>query len=362
MLTKIWQRYIFKDLVKCFTFFLFAFFLLYFLADFSTHTQDFMTEKGLSLFRISSYYMHQFFKRISLLFPLALLISTIKVLSSMNANRELVALQACGVKLKKILIPFWILACFCSLTGYVNEEVIIPKIAIFLDEAKQTRRANVDPSKAKKRPFTTLYLKDSSRLVYQRFDEKKKAFFDVYWIRSFNDIWRMKYLSADPQRPLAEFVDHIVRSDSGFLEKKESYEQCILPSLKWKTSELYKKYTSAKHQKISNLAHSLIHKKAESFHAKGEISTYLFYKLLTPLMPFLILLGVTPYCVSYSRNPSVFLLYGVSIFCFVVFFTLMDSLIIIGENQTLPPFVVMGTPFLLCMGGCYVKFRNLFTS
>ncbi len=359
MLTKIWQRYIFKDLIKCFFLFLFSFFLLYFVADFSTHIQDFFKEGKISLIKILTYYAHQFFKRMPLLLPLALLISTIKVLSSLNIHRELVALQSCGVKLKKILFPFWILAVLCCITGYVNEEVIIPKIATYLDEAKQARSKN--PLKqAKRRPFTILYLKDSSRLVYQSFDKEKNAFFDVYWIRSFNDIWHMKYLSTDPHKPLGEFVDHIARSETGFLEKKESYEQCILPSLKWRTSELYKKQSSSKHQKISKLASSVLKDEGDSFHAKGESATYLFYKLIMPLMPFLILIGVAPYCVSYSRNPSTFLLYGISIFCFVVFFTLMDSLIIIGENQTLPPYVAICLPFFLALGGFYRKFRLLF--
>ncbi len=359
MLTKIWERYIFKDLIKFFAFFLFSFFLLYFLADFSTHVHDFIKEGKISLSKIVTYYVHQFFKRMPLLLPLALLISTIKVLSSLNLHRELVALQSCGLTLKNILRPFLLLAFLCSAVGYINEEVIIPKIATYLDEAKQARSKN--PLKqAKKRPFTILYLKDSSKLVYQTFDKEKNAFFDVYWIRSFNDIWRMKYLSADPQKPLAEFVDHIARGESGLLEKKESYEQCILPSLKWKSSELYKKQSASKYQKISKLTRSFIKGEGDSFHAKGESATYLFYKLMMPLMPFLILVGVSPYCVSYSRNPSTFLLYGISIFCFVVFFTLIDSLIIIGENQTAPPYVAMCLPFLLAFGGFYQKFRLLF--
>ena len=199
------------------------------------------------------------------------------------------------------------------------------------------------------------------KLVYQNIDKEKKAFFDVYWIRSYNDIWRMKYLSTDPSKPLGEFVDHIARTNSGFLEKKESYEQCILPSLKWKINELYKKQTSSKYKKISQLAKVLYKNEGDSFHSTGESATYFFYKLAMPLMPFLILLGVVPYCVNYSRDPPIFLLYGISIFCFVVFFTLMDSLIIIGENQTVPPYIAIWLPFLLVTGVCYRKFRLLFT-
>ncbi len=359
MLIKIWQRYIFKDLIKCFLFFLFSFFVLYLLADFSTHAQSFIKDGKLSLIKTLFHYLNQFFKRLPLLLPLALLISTIKVLSSLNTHRELVALQSSGLKLKKILTPFWILAGLCCLVGYLNEEVIIPKIANYLTESKHSRSKN-HLKNNKKKPFTVLYLKDSSKLVYQNINNEKNAFFDVYWIRSYNDIWRMKYLSTDPHKPLGEFVDHIGRTDAGFLEKKESYEQCILPSLKWKASDLYKKQASAKYQKISRLAYSLLKNEGDSFHSKGESSTYLFYKLAMPLMPFLILLGVIPYCVNYSRDPAIALLYGISIFCFVVFFTFLESLIIIGENQTVPPFIAIWLPFSLAAMVCYRKFRLLF--
>lgn len=359
MLTKIWERYIFLDLLRCFLFFLFSFFLLYSLVDFSVNAADFIKNNHLQIGKVLTHYMYQFFKRLPMLLPLALLISTIKVLFSLNIHRELVALQASGISIKQILRPFWILASLCCITGYITEEFIVPQSAAYLDAAKfdQSKLAK----KSQKKPFTVLHLQDSSRLVYQNFNKEKQAFFDVYWIRSFNDIWRIKYLSADPLRPLGEFADHIVRNEAGFLEKKESYQQCMLPSLKWKTTDLYKKQASPKHQKISQLAYSYIRNEKESFHSKGEVPTYLFYKLIMPLMPFVILLGVAPHCVNYSRNPPIFLLYGISIFCFVVFFTLMDSLLIIGNNQTLPPLVVMGLPFLLLLGGCYKKFRSLYS-
>ncbi len=303
--------------------------------------------------------MHQFLKKLPMLLPLSLLIATIKTLFSLNVHKELVALQVSGIPLKRILYPFWILASFCCVMGYINEEFLVPQSIAYLDEIKQARA--MTKQKDKNKPFTILYLKDASRLVYQKFDKEKQAFFDVYWLRSFDDIWRIKYLNADPKKPLGKFVDHIVRNEGGFLEKKESYEQCLLPSLKWETSELYKKQSSPKHQKISQLARAYLHHERESFYSRGEVATYLIYKIIMPLMPFVVLLGIAPYCVSYSRNPHVFLLYGISIFCFVVFFTLLDSLLIIGKNQTLPPYVAIGAPFLLVLGGCYKKFRLLYS-
>jgi len=101
------------------------------------------------------------------------------------------------------------LACLCCLTGYLNEEVIIPKIAVYLDDAKLARSKN-PLKRLKKRPFTILHLKDSSKLIYQSYDQKTHSFFDVYWIRSFDDIWHMKNFSADPKNPKHALVKFII--------------------------------------------------------------------------------------------------------------------------------------------------------
>lgn len=176
MLTKIWERYIFIDLLRCFLFFLFSFFLLYSFADFSTHASEFIKNGHLQLGKILTHYTYQFFKRLLLLLPLSLLISTIKVLFSLNTNRELVALQASGVSLKQILRPFWLLASICCLMGYINEEILIPRSATYLDGVKIARSKTAFKN-GNKKPFTILYLQDSSRLIYQNFNPEKKSIF-----------------------------------------------------------------------------------------------------------------------------------------------------------------------------------------
>jgi lipopolysaccharide export system permease protein len=354
----LWQRYIFFGLVQNFFFFLLCFFLLYSLIDFSTHAHDFLLNGKLNCTKLSSYYLYQLIKRLPLLLPLALLIATIRSLTLLNANRELLALQASGVPLKKIFRPFFLLVLLCSILGYCNEEVLSPKSVSYFEQARQLE-GKTPFKKIKRKQFALLQLEDSSQLIYQRFDEEKNAFFDVYWIRSFHDIWRMKYLHVNPKAPIGEYVDHIVRSKEGFLEKAESYEKCLLPSLKWETSTFHKKQSSIKHQKISQLAYLFLKKDKHSFHAQGEIKTHFFHKLLMPLLPLLVFLSVAPFCVSYSRNIPIFIIYAVSIFGFILFFTFTNALVILGENQVLPPFVVMLSPFLLSFGLAGKKFYRL---
>ncbi len=351
----IWQRYLFINLLKSFLLFLFCFFLLYTLIDFSTHSQEFIKNEKIDFSKLLIYYTYQFIKRLPLLLPLSLLISTIKVLSAFNSHRELLALQASGVNIKRILKPFFFLAFLCTLTTYTNEELFLPKTMAYLDQIRKPNELNL-LKKPPKKQFNAFVLADSSKLIYQRFEQEKNVFFDVYWVRSFHDIWRMKYLSADPKNPIGEYVDHITRDSEGRLQKVESYEKCRLPLLKWEIKELNKKQSTIKHQKISTLALVLLKKDPNSFHLQGEVKTHLFYKLAIPLLPFLVLFGVLPHCISYSRKSPIFLVYGISIFSFVVLFTLIHAMIIIGENQTIPPYAAIFTPLLLSFITIYPKY------
>jgi lipopolysaccharide export system permease protein len=328
------------------------------LVDFSTHAQSFFSNGSLDLAKFTTYYGYQLVKRLELLLPLSLLISVIRVLATLNTHRELVALQASGIPMRKIMRPFFLLALFCSLIGYSNEEVFLPKSAAALSNTKYSYTQN-PLKKLKKKQFTLLALADSSKLVYQSFDPNTNRFFDVYWIRSFDDIWHMKYLSADPAKPVGEYMDHIVRNKEGFLEKAESIDKGLVSSLFWSTKELHKKQSAVRYQKLSELFSLMWNNTNHSLHFRGEMATYLFRKLAMPLLPFLVLIGVFPFCVTYSRSTPFFLIYGLSLFCFIVFFTLLNAMVIIGSNHVLPPYVAIFLPFLFLFSVTYKRFHAL---
>ncbi|MCK4935100.1 MAG: LptF/LptG family permease, partial [Simkaniaceae bacterium] len=78
--SKIWQRYLFLSLLKVFFLILLGFFLLYTLMDYSLHMQEFTNASSASFNKIIVYYGLQFIKRLELLLPLTLLISSIHIL------------------------------------------------------------------------------------------------------------------------------------------------------------------------------------------------------------------------------------------------------------------------------------------
>ncbi|MBM3207557.1 MAG: LptF/LptG family permease [Chlamydiae bacterium] len=353
ILFKRWERYLFLEVVKIFLFFLFAFFFVFSLMDYATHMKDFSSDGKMQASHLLSYYSCQFVKRSEILLPLAILIACTKVLCSLNATKELVALQASGLKLRLLLRPFFLLAGICCLFNYISAEKILPSALNYLDEFEHRSHYN---GRNRNEPFHVLYLQDQSKLIYQKHDKSTNSYMDVYWIRSFNDIWKIKTLKADPKNPVAEFADHLVRNKDGLLMKAESLEKCFMKGLTWQKNLTRKGMIPIENRKISHLYKMLKNSKGLSKKNYSEIQTYFTHKLISPLLCILVVLGIAPFCIKYTRTPPVFYIYCIGLFSYIAFYTFMDSCIIIATHNTIHPLVALLAPFSLCSSFFCYKF------
>ncbi|HEY4254770.1 MAG TPA: LptF/LptG family permease, partial [Chlamydiales bacterium] len=188
----------------------------------------------------------------------------------------------------------------------------------------------------------TLLLDDQSELVYQRFDPEKKELFDVFWVRSVNELWHMKTLSLTSWPPLGHQVDHLVRKK--IFEKTESFEERILAELPLMSETPFKVFIPFENRPLSSL-----------FKQRKDpgIQSHLQAKLVMPLLPFLILFSIAPFAIPFSRNRRNFLLTALSLFSLITFTTFLESLLILGENQVLSPLGALWAPvaivFLLAL-------------
>lgn len=344
---KIWEKYLLRETLKVFFLFLGCFYFLYALIDYSTHMQDFMDDKRIQISHLLTYYCFQFIKRANLLVPLALLISTIKVLLSSNAHGELIALQASGVSLKKIIRPFFLLAGVCTLFNLVCFEFWLPSSLNSLDLFKEQYFKHYESGKRKERVHV-IYLKDQSKILYQTHDKENKLYFDAFWICSSDDIWRMKYLSTDLSNPVASYVDHIQRNAQGHLEKTQSFEKHRFAPFKEQPNLTGKGYTPLENRKASTLFRMLVQKDKATAYEYPQAMTQFLFKCIMPFFSFLVVIAAIPFCIRHSRTQPVFFIYAFALFGFVLFFALIDASLILGENNTIPPITAVSIPFLLC--------------
>ena len=80
---------------------------------------------------------------------------------------------------------------------------------------------------------------------------------------------------------------------------------------------------------------------------KNEILTQLCLKSVLPFLPCIILLAVTPFCITYSRKKYDFFIYTIGIAAFIIFYVFMDAATVLGENHVLSPQVAIFTPFTI---------------
>ena len=351
----LWQRYFLKEILKVFSLFLFSFFFLYSLIDYSMHLQEILKNETLSLKGLFLYYGMLFSKRCDLLLPLSLLIASVKVLTSLNKRNELLALQTAGIPLHVLTRPFFFVSLLCVSLSYLNFELIAPKSLTYIDRFEKKHLKNSPSKENVKGVVNTLPLIDGGRVIYQSYDPETKELFDLFWIKSSDHVIHMKTLSIGQTPPEGTFLDELERNPEGKMEKVASFPSLELPDLHIDFSLEHQKNLSMENQSISELGMILLNQRGAFTETLSAAATHLYFKLVMPWLPVLVLIGVIPYCVPSSRSLSTFLIFALTIFGYIAFFTIMDGCIILGEMQVISPFwAIFALPLLFLF---YFGFR-----
>lgn len=361
-MNRIWKRYYLSELAKVFLLFICSFYFLYVLIDYSAHSKAFHSE-SITLFDIGLYYLCQFTKRAEILIPIALLVAEIKVLTSASTRNEILALATGGIGLKKIMHPFLFAAILSSLFLYCNFQFLQP---FSLGVIQSFEEANFkDSSRQKKaKEIHALSLQDNSLLIFQNFEASRQAFYDVFWLKNEKDIFRMRSLYPFRMVPLGEAVEHLTRTTEKETIKSASYEHLEFPDMHFEENTLFDAIHPPRQQSITQLASHFswlrnrfgIGKMSDR---EAEICTYFYYKLTIPLVSILAVIGSAPFCLLFKRQFPLLMVYSLSMFGMLSFFTLVNSSLILGESQVIPPLLAIIVPQLLFFLICGWKYAKI---
>ncbi len=356
--TKIWQRYLLKEIFKVFFLFLFCFFFLYVLIDYSMHIQEILKNDQISWGDLSIYYGMLFLKRCDLLLPLSLLISSVKILTSLNKRNELLAFQAAGIPVYHLIRPFFFVGLICVAANYYNFEVLAPKSLNYIDHFEQKYLKKKKSHKKTETAVHSLSLEDGTRFLYQSYNTEKKEFVDIFWVHSSDEIYHMKTLQIRSPHPVGTFVDHMKRNEKGQIEKVSSFSRHSFESLylNFDLQDYFEQ--SMENRSMTQLATMALNKTRLFHENRWLVHTYLYFKLFMPWLPVLVLIGLIPFCVVSSRNDPTFIIFSLTVFGYIAFFTIMDGCVILGELHVVPPFWAIFTlpiAFFFIFGPRFIK-------
>jgi lipopolysaccharide export system permease protein len=344
-MTRIWERYFTFELLKLLSLFLITFYLLYVAIDYSSRSPEF-TRKEMTLAQISLYYLLHFVQQLDILLPFALMCATLRTVCSLNVNNELVALIASGISLKRITRPFVLIALASVALLYVHFEWARPKAITELKKLGMTpiQYANTNPAG----PSAASYIaEDGSRLLYQDYDSSRERFFDLYWIRSGQEIYRCQYLYPDRTHSIGTMVDHLVRNSEGEMEFVASYNSKVFEELGFTDDRMGKILSTPKELSISALWAEYPSRGKRLTDRNILVMSKLHHHLAFPWMALLVVIAPLSFCLRFTRHLHIFLLYGASVVAFLIFMTILQTFLVLAENQVIPPQAGSWAPFLL---------------
>ncbi len=358
----LWQRYLTWMLGRSFILLLMMIWALYALLDCSAHMQSFMKTSGFTPLPLLHYYLCCFVKQAHLIVPISLLLATLRLLSSLEQRRELLAFQASGLSSRTILRPLLLFAWLIALLLFASEEYLMSKAWRGIQKFETAHLHRSGKSK-KKEPIHILHLKDHSLLAYQKYLFDRECLFDVLWVVSKSEVWKIKYLKPDPVCPQGYFVEHILMGDptkdGGAQVSRESFEERSFPELHWKEELNKRGYTTLQAEPLSRLVRIVQDKKSLSELERQEAMTQLMLRCSMPFFCPLLLLGISSSCMRYRRGGSVLLIATISLFSLIACFFILDAATILSETAIVSPSLAIGLPMLMVTGICLWRYQEL---
>ncbi len=345
MKPKIWERYFLKEFLKVFFLFLFCFYGLYVLIDYASHTSAVSNHtihiKGQTFFR---YYSYIFASRAEIIIPIAILIAFVKTMTTLNMRNELVALMAGGIQLKSLFRPFLLFATLMCLLLLANEQFLLPTALKKLRRIEETTK-HQKSKHAAPLPAHNIILENGSSVIFQKYDSELERFFDVFWVESIDSIYRIKYLFPKTSPPVGHYVDHIERTPQGELFQVSSYPSFSFEKMIFAPEILQSALFEPDILSLSELVQQTNTISGNMTEKESRVLTALYWKLFTPLLCFLAIIGPGPFCIRFSRQQPLFLIYVCSLFGFIAFYMLLDATTVVARRQVLTPFISFVIPF-----------------
>lgn len=338
-------RYFYGSLLRSAFMTLVLFYGLYSLIDYSSHLSGaHYPHSKFSLGSMILHYLCELSLRADIFIPFSLLIGTLFSLTRMNTHSELVAFQAGGFSLRKLLAPYLYVGFGAVLLLYANEEWGIPAAA----KREEKIRFESFHKKMKNMTFLqarSMHLEDKSLVIYKEFNPSSQTLHEVFWIPSIDNIWRIQILDPFSNPPQGFFVDHFARNANGQLAAALSTPTLPFPWLKFNKEMLKASLKVPENEPLSEL---LVNTPAQSSEEESEKTarklTALYRKLALPWWALLAILGPAPFCVRYSRHSSYFTLFACWLFLFLASYLVIDALTVLGERQLISPELAIGCP------------------
>ena len=338
---KILDRYIASRFIRTFIFSLLALVLLPVLVDIIEHV-DYFVDRKAGFLIVAQYYWYSLPYFLTLVIPVAALLSTLFSLGILSKNNELTAMRASGVSLYRLLLPIWAVSILIALLAFFNEEYLKPPFTLYKNRLKTEQ---IEKSKQEEREqFYNVYAQGSMGWIYHLniYDKTRNTGFQVVLQRFQGDklveqLEAQRMIWKDPVWVLEEGRYRLFLNDtlSNQDQRVEEFQRIVRFDLRAKPELFVKREKQFDQMSLRELLESIDLKRKSGQEISKEI-VRMYMKISLPFASFVIVLFGAPLAALPRRSGLAFG-FGVTLIISFVYYVLIQLGQTLGYNQKLPP-------------------------
>lgn len=355
---RILANYIIRNFLGTLFFALIAFAAIYIVIDVVGFMDKFI-DRNVGFFTVVKYYAYYFPYIVILTLPVATLLASLFSVGQLSRYNELVAMQASGLSLYRILGPLFVLGIIISLVAAYAGERFVPganqkKKEIYETNVNKAKRKNIEQTKD-----ISLQIDENRWLLIGFFDTEENAGFKVS-VQSYK------------QNQLIERIDaaKMIRENNNwrllngytreFLNNQETarvFDVMDLKDLHFKSEDIarvQKKAEEMSYWELKNFIKDI--RRTGGNPDRWLVDLYL--KIAFPFANLVIILFGAPLASRKTRSGTA-ISFGISLFICFLYFGIIKVGQSLGHNGTLPPLFAawMGNIFF-GIGAVYILVRS----
>lgn len=331
---------------------LFLFIFLYVVADVFANLEDILRNKV--PIPILLQYYGSFIPAIFVqTLPIASLLAVVYMLSVFNKNNELTAAKACGISVRQLLLPVFIISALLGLLNFLMNETVVPDGAVRAEKIKSEyiKSGSGNSKKLSLVKNLTYYGKNNHLIYAQELNVDSNSMSGIIIIERDNNLKiRRKILAA---RALWKdgawvFYDCVIyrfnalgkTAGNPLVFAQKSIDFTETPE------QLHRFEFRAGYMNYRELKKHITEMSGSNSKILNSMKTELYFKTAMPFISFIIMLLGMPFALSTKRGGAMSGI-GISIFIGLLYYGSIYIALAIGKGGLLPPFAAAHLPNIL---------------
>jgi lipopolysaccharide export system permease protein len=343
-LMKIVDRYMAKGFLGPFIWCIFLFLVMAIIIDIFSFIDNIVKNK-IPMTSIIAFYVYYSPTVLLQVTPMAVLLSTIFVLSSLNKHNEIIAMKSSGISLWRILVPLLVIGAIISLSVFTINDRIIPTSSKVADVI---RRDELEKEKSRGRQAKIInnvaVYGAGNRIIFARnYDTEKKTLGDIVIHEQDKEENLISKITAQSGvwtgRGWRFYKVIIWRIDNaGRILGEPRFYNTKMIQLREKPADFANKEWKSEYLNHKQLERYIKNFRGTSSKLVKSLSVDLNYKFAFPLISFIIILIGAPFALITTRG-GVLIGVGMSIAIGLLYYAFMAISIAFGKAGILSPAV-----------------------